>query len=195
MEIRVSKRTVLALALIVIGILLRVMPHTANFAPVGAIALFAGSILSLRVALWLPLAVMVLSDLIIGLHPLVGFTWGAFALITLVGVGLKKSSNWLRVPLGALASSLIFFVISNFGVWIEGKLYAHTWQGLTDCFVMALPFFRATLTSDLLFSALFFGLYAAFSPAITGTFRITVALGSKNSSTGAETGNLNEHVV
>lgn len=191
MEIRVDKRALLALALIVIGVTLRIVPHTANFAPVGAIALFAGAILAWRIALWLPLAIMVISDLIIGLHPLIGFTWGAFALITLLGVALNKSSNWLRVPLGALASSLIFFIISNFGVWTEGKLYPHTWQGLSDCFVMALPFFRATLTSDLLFSALFFGLYAATSPAFTGTSRIAIALGAKKSDTGAETSNLN----
>ena len=191
MEIRVSKRAVLALALVVIGVILRILPHTANFAPVGAIALFAGAILSLRIALWLPLAIMVISDLIIGLHPLVGFTWGAFGLITLIGIALRKSSNWLRIPLGALASSLLFFVISNFGVWVEGKLYPHTWQGLSDCFIMALPFFRTTLASDLLFSALFFGFYAAFSPAITGTFRVAIALRGKDPSTGAEAGNLN----
>lgn len=191
MEVRIDKRALLALALIVIGVILRIVPHTANFAPVGAIALFAGAILAWRIALWLPLGIMVISDLVIGLHPLIGFTWGAFALITLLGGALKKSSNWLRVPLGALASSLIFFVISNLGVWAEGKLYPHTWQGLSDCFIMALPFFRATLASDLLFSALFFGLYAAISPAFTGTFRIAVALGAKKPRTGAEAGNLN----
>lgn len=190
MEIRISKQTVLALTLILIGVVLRVIPHTANFAPVGAIALFAGAILAWRIALWLPLAVMVASDLIIGLHPLVGFTWGAFALITLIGVALRKSSKWLLIPIGALASSLLFFVISNFGVWVEGKLYPHTWQGLTDCFIMALPFFRATLTSDLLFSGLFFGLYAAVSPAFTGTLRVAIAPGSKNTSPGAEASNL-----
>lgn len=189
MEVRINKQAALALTLIVIGVILRILPHTANFAPVGAIALFAGAILSLRVALWLPLTIMVLSDLIIGLHPLVGFTWGAFALITLVGVALKDSSNWLRVPLGALASSLLFFVISNFGVWVEGRLYPHTWQGLNDSFIMALPFFRATFMSDLLFSALFFGIYALFSSKLTDTSRITIR--SKNPSAGAEAHNLN----
>jgi hypothetical protein len=190
MEIRVSKKGILAVSLIAIGIALRVLPHTANFAPVGAIALFAGAILAWRVALWLPLAIMVLSDLLIGLHPLVWFTWGSFVLITLLGRSLRNQSNWVRVPVGAAASSLIFFAVSNFGVWLEGRLYAHTWQGLVDCYVMALPFLRPTLTSDVAFSIFFFGAYALVSPAFTGYFRLRLPARGKDTDARLRTADL-----
>jgi hypothetical protein len=172
MEIRISKTTLLAVALIIIGIALRVLPHTANFAPVGAIALFAGAILSLRTALWLPLAIMIISDLIIGLHPTVAFTWGGFLLIALFGTKLRTISNRIRIPLGAVGAALIFFIVSNFGVWLEGRLYPPTWQGLVDCYVLALPFLRSSFLADLSFSVLFFGLYAFVAPAFKGDFVI-----------------------
>lgn len=170
MEVRISKTTILAISLVVIGVALRVLPHTANIAPVGAIALFAGAILSFRTALWLPLVIMVLSDLVIGLHPTVAFTWGGFVLVAMYGSLFRNKSNLLRVPLGALGASLIFFAVSNFGVWMEGKLYPATWQGLADCYAMALPFLRNSLIADLGFSAVFFGLYAFVKPALYGSF-------------------------
>jgi hypothetical protein len=172
MEVRISKTTILAVALIVIGIGLRIIPHTANFAPVGAIALFAGAILSLRTALWLPLAIMIGSDLIIGLHPTVAFTWGGFLLVALFGTLLRDNRNIVRVPLGAISAALIFYIVSNFGVWLEGKIYPPTWQGLIECYTMALPFLRTSFLADLSFSALFFGLYAFVAPAFMGNVRL-----------------------
>jgi hypothetical protein len=165
MEIRVSKTTLLALSLIIIGIALRVIPHTANFAPVGAIALFAGAVLSFRTALWLPLVIMVISDLIVGLHPTVAFTWGGFMLVGLLGATLHNQRNLVRIPLGAIGGALIFYIVSNFGVWLEGRLYPATWQGLADCYFMALPFLRISLLADLGFSTLLFGLYTFVAPA------------------------------
>jgi hypothetical protein len=164
MEIRINKTALLATALVIIGVALRLMPHTDNFAPVGAIALFAGAVLAWRVAIWLPLAIMITSDLL--------FTWGGFMLVTLVGLLLRNQRNLVRIPLGALAASALFFAISNFGVWLEGKLYPHTWQGLVDCYVMALPFFRTSLLADVSFAALFFGLYAYAAPAFRGELRL-----------------------
>lgn len=183
MEIRVSKTTLLALSLIIIGIALRVIPHTANFAPVGAIALFGGAILSFRTALWLPLGIMVASDLIVGLHPTIAFTWGGFVLVGLFGTTLRNKRNLVRIPLGAIGAALIFYMISNFGVWLEGRLYPATWQGLADCYAMALPFLRTSLLADLAFSALFFGLYAFVAHAFKGDLVILFGKSKINEAT------------
>lgn len=161
MEARITRnQTIIAGALIAAGILLRLLPHTANFAPVGAIALFGGAVLSPRLAIALPLSIMVLSDLLLGLHGTVLFTWGGFVLVGLFGMVLRGKNNWLRVPVGAVGSALIFYAVSNFGVWVEGTMYAPTLQGLFDCYVAGLPFLKTSLLADLAFSAALFGAYA-----------------------------------
>jgi hypothetical protein len=175
MEIRVNRLTLLAISLVIIGVVLRIIPHTANFAPVGAIALFAGAVLSFRTALWLPLSIMVASDLIIGLHPTVAFTWGGFLLVALFGTLLRNQSNLVRAPLGALGAALIFFIVSNYGVWLEGKLYPPTWQGLVECYTLALPFLRTSLVADIAYSVLIFGLYSFVAPAFKGDFSLRLS--------------------
>lgn len=161
METRITRRqNAIAAALIAAGVALRLMPHIANFAPVGAIALFGGATLSPGLAIILPLAVMVLSDLFIGLHGTVLFTWSGFVLVGLFGLLLMHKSNWVRVPLGAIGSAVIFYVVSNFGVWVEGKLYAHTLQGLLDCYIAGLPFLKTSFLADLVYSGALFGAFA-----------------------------------
>src|SRR6185503_8810753 len=83
-----------------------------------------------------------------------------FLLVGLYGMALRGKSNWFRISVGALGASVLFFMVSNFGVWAQGKLYAHTWEGLVSCYQMALPFFRNTFLGDLIYSALLFGAYA-----------------------------------
>ncbi|HKU18946.1 MAG TPA: DUF6580 family putative transport protein [Candidatus Saccharimonadales bacterium] len=163
MEVRVNRlrwRLVgVALALIAFGVVMRLLPHPANMAPVGAIALFGGAVLPKRLAWWLPLAIMVVSDCVLGFYHGIGFTWLGFLLVGLYGMSLRPL-GWMRLPAGVAGSSVIFFVVSNFGVWIAGQLYPHTWAGLVQCYTLALPFFRGTFLGDLAYSALFFGVYA-----------------------------------
>ena len=161
MEIRVNRTLVLlAIALVVFGVAMRLLPHPANLAPVGAIALFGGAILPRKLGWWLPLAVMIVSDALLGFYNGIVFTWAGFLLVALFGMSLRKESSWLRVPFGAMCSALIFFIVSNLGVWAQGRMYAHTWAGLVECYQMALPFFRNTFFGDLAYSVLLFGLYA-----------------------------------
>lgn len=149
----------IALALISLAVVLRILPHPANFAPVAAVAIFGGAILPRRLAIWTPVAAMVASDLIIGLHNLILVTWGCYALIALA------SSRWLKRPsfkkgMGlTLGSSLFFFFATNFAVWIWSGMYEHTFKGLSQCFAMALPFFRGTALSDLVYTGALFGAY------------------------------------
>lgn len=153
----------IALALIAMAVGLRVLPHPANFAPVAAVAIFGGAVLPRRLAVWTPVAAMIASDLIIGLHNLILVTWGCYALIALA------SSYWLRKPSFkrgislTLSSSLFFFFVTNFAVWVWSGMYVHTWAGLVQCYDMALPFFRNTALSDMIYTGVLFGAYALAS--------------------------------
>lgn len=150
----------IATMLISFAVISRVLPHPANFAPIAAVALFGGAIMPRRWAVSLPLIVMIVSDLIIGLHPLVMFTWGSFAVIALISSYRFKKVSTSNVLYGSLGASILFFVVSNFGVWVEGRLYTRTLEGLAQCYVNALPFFRNTLAGDLVYVGLLFGAYA-----------------------------------
>ncbi len=161
METRVTRRmAVIAGGLMVAGVILRLIPHTANFAPIGAIAFFGGAVLPLGLAWWLPVTIMVISDLVIGLHDTIFFTWLGFTLVGLYGMLWRGSNNWLRASVGAIGGATIFYVVSNFGVWMVGNMYPHTWQGFIDCYVAAIPFFRTSLAADLTYSVMLFSLFA-----------------------------------
>lgn len=149
----------IASVLIGLAVTLRVLPHPANFAPVAAVAIFGGAILPRRFAVWTPVAAMIVSDLVIGLHNLILITWGCYALIALA------SSHWLRKPsflrgLGlTISGSLFFFFVTNFAVWLWSGMYERTLAGLAQCFQMALPFFRGTFLGDLVYTGALFGIY------------------------------------
>lgn len=164
MEIRktaINTQMIIAIGLVIIGVMLRLVPHIPNFAPVGAIALFGGALLNWRLALWLPLGVMMLSDMVLGGYPGIEFTWAGFLLVVLWGMMFRRRRFLSRVTIGAIGSSGIFFVVSNFGVWVASGMYAHTASGLAECYVLALPFYTATLLADMTYAAVFFGVYEA----------------------------------
>lgn len=156
------KRTNLLIALTLIGlaVLLRILPHPPNFAPVAAIALFGGAVLPRRLALIAPLLAMIVSDFFMGFHNLVLVTWGAYALIALASSQWLRKSNLSRGAFLTMSSSVFFFTITNFAVWFEGNLYPRTFAGLQQCFTLALPFFRNTFLSDMVYTAALFSLYA-----------------------------------
>lgn len=162
MEIRktsISTSTVIVLTLISLGFFMRLLPHVPNVAPVGAIALFGGAILAWRVAVWLPLVIMISSDLVIGFYQGIEFTWAAFFVVALYGMLFRHASMRTRVFAGSIGGATLFFLVSNFGTWLASGMYPHTAAGLATCFVAALPFFKATLLGDVIFSAVLFGAY------------------------------------
>jgi hypothetical protein len=142
------------------------MPHPWNFTPVAAALLYFGARGSRR-QLWVPFILLAASDVI-----LTRFvysyqfswdhfvTWAWYAAILWLGSQLRENSNWLRVGGAALASSVSFFVVSNFAVWACWNMYPKTVSGLMTCYAAGLPFFRRGLAGDLLFTALMFGLPA-----------------------------------
>ncbi len=161
----------LPLVIISVAVLIRVIPHAPNFAPIAALALFSGFYLDKRYALILPLGAMFLSDVIIGFHDTMPYVYGSFLLTAFLGMALKKHTRVSTVLLASLTSSLLFFLLTNFGVWMGGLLYPKTVSGLMDAYYYALPFFRNTVLSDLMYTALFFGGYeivrAFFIPRAT----------------------------
>ena len=154
-------RFALSLFLVILGVVFRVAPHPWNFAPVGAIALFAGATFDdRRSAFFVPLVTMFIGDLFIGLHSLMPVIYATYALIVVVGMLLRSHRSALAIGGASIASSTLFFIITNFAVWLSGMTYAKTLDGLVACYVAAIPFFDRTLASDLLFSAIFFGAFA-----------------------------------
>ncbi len=145
----------LAMSLVVAGILLRFIPHAPNFTPVAAIALFSGAYLDRKYAIIVPLLLMAVSDFFIGMHNVFLFTWGAFVLSALLGALLREKKGVLRIAGISFSASLVFFVVTNFGVWAMGW-YPQTLNGLVDCYILALPFLRDFTVSTLIYSAFLF---------------------------------------
>jgi len=146
---------------ILIGVLARILPHPANFAPIAAMALFGGTYMSKKQAFVLPILAMILSDFVIGFDSLsMRLTvYGSFLIMVLIGTWLKNHKNAKNVILASLFSSVIFFVLTNFSVWAFGTMYPKTSAGLVQSYVFAIPFFRNTILGDLFYSGIFFGGY------------------------------------
>ena len=154
------RNTVLAAIMILAAAFSRLLPHPVNFTPIAAMALAGGVYLDKRFALIIPLIALVLSDLVIGVYPILIFVYGSFLLIGLIGLWLKSRKKVLPVLGAALFSSVLFFIITNFGVWAMGpETYPRTWNGLVECYVAAIPFFRNTVFGDLLYTAVLFGVF------------------------------------
>ena len=146
--------------IIIAAVLLRLVPHEPNVAPIGAMALFGGAYLSKKQALTIPIFVMIISDLFLGFHTTVFWVYGSFLLTGVLGLLLRDKVSLTSVLWASLASSIIFYLITNFGVWFSTSLYPKTFQGLSQSYLMALPFFRNTLLGDLFYNGVFFGGYA-----------------------------------
>ncbi len=155
-----------ALLMILSAALFRLMPHPENVAPVAAIALMGGMYLGRKTALWVPLAALAATDLLLNVQ--MGYP-AIFAprlidyavFLGIGGLGLA-ARNWSLTgkTSAALATPFLFFLLSNLGVWMFGLSlantpYPHTFSGLVECYVAALPFLRGTLVGDWAFLALF----------------------------------------
>lgn len=143
------------------GALLRVIPHPANFVPIGALALFGGARLNRWQAIILPLSAMLVSDVFIGFDSLSSrlSVYGCFMVISLIGLLIRNKKSFAAIAGASLAGSVIFYLVTNFVFFHSTSLYPHTLGGMIASYVNAIPFFRNTLLSDLIYSAVFFGAY------------------------------------
>lgn len=163
-----NKKLTAVILIVFAAALTRLFPHAPNFTPIGAMALFAGAYITNRwLAFGIPVLAMLLGD------ALMGFNGWAFAeqtimvyltymAITFLGTFMQRNKSVVRVAGMSLASSVLFFVSTNLFVWIGGffhkpELYTLNLQGLTECYLAAIPFFDKTILSDLFYNAVLFG--------------------------------------
>ena len=136
----------------------RLIPHPPNFTPIAALALFGGtSFAEKRAAFFVPLAGLFLSDLALGFYAITPVVYASFALIVCLGFWLRQRQSFWRITSASIVGAILFFVVTNFGVWAFETLYPKNFTGLVDCYIAAIPFFGNTLSSDLFYSAILFG--------------------------------------
>jgi hypothetical protein len=152
--------------IVALAIAARFIPGAANFSPVYAGLLFSGAYLKRRDSVWFPILLLAGSDLLVNtllyhtsFQWMQTLNWLGFAAIVMVGWWLQKRVSTRNVLIASVAGPSVFFVISNFGVWLAGGLYPPTFGGLTACFVAAIPFYGNSLLSAVLFSGILFGAY------------------------------------
>lgn len=155
-----KKYTIPAL-LIILGFACRLLPHPANFAPIGAIALFGALYLPKKYAIIVPLLAMLVSDLFIGFYSwqIMLAVYGGFALMGGIGLLVRKNKKFSTVLGGTLLGSILFFLITNFAVWAFGTMYMHNFAGLMQSYIMAIPFFKNSLLGDLFYVGVMVGGY------------------------------------
>lgn len=157
---KTAVRTTIALS--IFSILARLIPHLPNFAPVGALALMAGVYGPKRWGVIFPISVMLISDYFIGFYDLrlAGVVYGSFVLMYLLGRMMKNAASFSNTLLVSLGGSVIFYLATNFAVWLFSGWYSPEPGGLLYSYLLALPFFKNTLMGNLFYATAFYGVYA-----------------------------------
>ena len=157
--LKISKQEIFPIGLILILAISRLIPHPPNFTPVIAVAIMSSCFFkNINLSIIILTLSMLLSDLFIGLYYNIIFVYFSLILITIVFFKLSKKINYKTLFIFSFFGSLIFYIISNFGVWMLGNLYEKNINGLINCYVLAIPFFKNTFLSTTLFS---YGAYFA----------------------------------
>lgn len=147
-------------ALIVVVAAMRLLPHPMNVTPIGALGLFAGAMLPHRMAWLVPVAALLVSDMISGFYALPAMVLvylGFYCSATIGRVWLARQRSPGRLVGAVLASATVFFVISNLSAWL--MYYPRTLEGFVQCYLSAIPFFGRSLLGDALYTTLLFGSY------------------------------------
>ena len=174
MNTKINLRFSVLTALILLAAFSRMIPHPANFSPLGAIALFGAAHFSKKwQVLLIPIAATWLSDLFINnviyaqYYP--SFTWFydgfywqylSYLVIALMAIPLFKKVSKERILIGTLGSTIIFFLISNVGCWVGNSFYPQNFMGLTTCYAAGIPFLKGTMLGDIFYSLILFGSFA-----------------------------------
>ena len=162
-------KNIIILGLIIFAVALRLVPHPPNFSPIGAIGLFSGCYFCLKRSWLIPIFALLISDFILGFYnPISMMTvYLSFAVSVIIGkIFLKNKQTPYRLGGAALVSASQFFVFTNIGVWLSGTLYQVNLAGLTECFVMAIPFYGNSLISEFFYASVLFGGYYILSQCL-----------------------------
>jgi hypothetical protein len=173
---KINLRTSILVAIIFLAAFSRIIPHMTNFSPFGAIALFGAAYFYKKwQAFIIPLVATWLSDLFINntiyAHNYNSFTWFyegyywqymSYLLIAVYGLFVFKKVNVSNVIFGAIGSTAIFFIITNFGSWIGNTMYPQNFGGLMTSYIAGIPYLKGTLFSNLMYTAVLFGFFAYF---------------------------------
>ena len=138
----------------------RLLPHLPNVSPVAAMALFGGAYYAdKRMAFIVPFVALFISDLLLGLHNSMIFVYAGFALTVAIGFLLQNRVTITNAAFAVVASSVLFFLLTNFGAWMTSGLYAKSAEGLMQAYVAGIPFFQNSLLGNLVYAAAIFGGY------------------------------------
>lgn len=172
-----------AFTLTVLGAIVRLLPHPPNFAPVGATSLFAGARLPVWQAYLVPLALMAITDPIVAsiyhvsaYSPFSIFVYSSFLISVWLGRRLRGTGSASRIAALSVINSMQFFLVTNFGSWLWFEGYPKTAAGLASSYNAAIPFFGRTLASDLIFTAVLFGLHAWLTRMVAERERVPVSI-------------------
>lgn len=168
---KVKPAFIVVAALIVAAAFSRLIPHWPNFTAVAAIALFGGAKFGNKlIAFVIPLAALFLTDLVLGFHGTMVPVYAAFGVTVLLGMSLRNRTSALNVGMTAVAASVIFFLVTNFGSWLTMPMYTKDAAGLMMAYLNGLAFFNDgsmgvspfinTLIGDLFYSGVLFGSFA-----------------------------------
>jgi len=151
-------RLLLIISMILAGAFMRLIPHWPNFTPIAALALFGGTYIRRKeLAYIIPLAALLLSDLFLGFHKYMIAVYLSFAVIVTFGFMLRKHLRVIPVLAASLSGSILFFLLTNFAVWVGSPFYPQTFAGLLESYTAGLPFLNNGILGDLFFNTVFFG--------------------------------------
>jgi len=158
-------------SVIIAGAFFRFIPHWPNFTPIAAMALFGGAYIGRKhLAFIIPFAAMFLSDLVLGFHKDMWAVYLAFGLTVMVGALIRNKIRFVTVVSASVGSSVIFFLLTNFGAWIASPFYPQTFGGLMQSYIaglafinngsLGISFFLNEIAGALFYNGVFFGAYA-----------------------------------
>ena len=142
---------------ITLAVSTRLVAHPYNFTPVLAFSLMMGVYSKNNLGILVPISIMFISDYFLGFHDTILSVYLSISLVYLLGYYLINNYKFKNILLGSMVGPLLFFIITNFGVWMNDGIigiYADNFMGLMDCYYRALPFFRSTLLSTVFYSGI-----------------------------------------